>query len=143
MSSNQIAPPRLPEPPVEYTQQYMADLIRALELFISQERNPGELRGTKITLTALPTSVITADVNGAVSSSTAVTVDNVQNGTIEVGQIVRATAITGIVRIATVNSQTSIVLDTAVTLSDNDALTISSLEDGALYNDSGTVKVVT
>jgi len=121
----------------------MADLIRALELFISQERNPGELRGTKITLTNLPTSVITADVNGAVSSSTAVTVDNVQNGTIEVGQIVRATAITGIVRIATVNSQTSIVLDTAVTLSDNDALTISSLEDGALYNDSGTVKVVT
>ena len=51
MSSNQIAPPRLPEPPVEYTQQYMADLIRALELFIAQERNPGELRGTKITLT--------------------------------------------------------------------------------------------
>jgi len=56
MSSNQIAPPRLPEPPVEYTQQYMADLIRALELFIAQERNPGELRGTKITLTNLPTS---------------------------------------------------------------------------------------
>jgi hypothetical protein len=34
----------------------MADLIRALELFIAQERNPGELRGTKITLTDLPTS---------------------------------------------------------------------------------------
>ena len=56
MSSNQIAPPRLPEPPVEYTQQYMADLVRALELFIAQERNPGEMRGTKITLTNLPTS---------------------------------------------------------------------------------------
>ena len=34
----------------------MADLLRALELFISQERNPGEMRGTKITLTNLPTS---------------------------------------------------------------------------------------
>ena len=34
----------------------MEDLIRALETFISQERNPGELRGTKITLTNLPTS---------------------------------------------------------------------------------------
>ncbi len=56
MSSSQIAPPRLPEPSAEYSQQYMADLIRALELFISQERNPGELRGTKITLTDLPTS---------------------------------------------------------------------------------------
>ena len=28
----------------------------ALETFIAQERNPGELRGTKITLTDLPTS---------------------------------------------------------------------------------------
>ena len=76
MSLNEIAPPRLPEPPVEYTQQYMADLIRALELFIAQERNPGEMRGTKLTLTNLPTSA-------------------------------------------------------------------SGLETGALYNDSGTVKVVT
>ena len=45
MSSNQVAPPRLPEPPIEYTQQYMADLIRSLEVFIEQERNPGEMRG--------------------------------------------------------------------------------------------------
>jgi len=56
MSSNQIAPPRLPEAPQEYSARYMADLLRALELFISQERNPGEMRGTKITLTNLPTS---------------------------------------------------------------------------------------
>ncbi len=56
MSSNQVAPPRLPEPPLEYTQQYMADLIRSLQTFIEQERNPGEMRGTKITLTDLPTS---------------------------------------------------------------------------------------
>ncbi len=56
MSSTQIAPPRLPEAPFEYNQQYMQDLVRALEVFIEQERNPGELRGTKITLTDLPTS---------------------------------------------------------------------------------------
>ena len=56
MSSNQVAPPRLPEPPIEYTQQYMADLIRSLQTFIEQERNPGEMRGTKLTLTDLPTS---------------------------------------------------------------------------------------
>lgn len=48
--------PRLPEAPAEYNQQYMADLIRALETFIAQERNPGQMRGTKITLTDLPTS---------------------------------------------------------------------------------------
>jgi hypothetical protein len=34
----------------------MSDLIRSLELFIAQERNPGEMRGTKLTLTNLPTS---------------------------------------------------------------------------------------
>lgn len=56
MSSNQVAPPRLPEPPIEYTQQYMADLVRSLQTFIEQERNPGEMRGTKLTLTDLPTS---------------------------------------------------------------------------------------
>ena len=81
-------------------------------------------------------------MNGAVSSSTAVTVDNVQNGTMTVGQIVRGTGITGVVKIATVNSQTSIVLDTAVTLSNDISLNISDLESGALFNDGGTVKIV-
>ena len=56
MSSNSVAPPRLPEPPTEYSQQAMRDLIRALQTFINQERNPGEIRATKITLTDLPTS---------------------------------------------------------------------------------------
>jgi hypothetical protein len=48
--------PRLPEPTAEYSVTYMQDLLRALEIFIEQERTPGELRGTKITLTDLPTS---------------------------------------------------------------------------------------
>ena len=56
MSSNQVASPRLPEPPIEYTQQYMADLVRSIQVFIEQVRNPGEMRGTKLTLTDLPTS---------------------------------------------------------------------------------------
>jgi hypothetical protein len=34
----------------------MTDLVRSLQVFIEQERNPGEMRGTKITLTDLPTS---------------------------------------------------------------------------------------
>ena len=56
MASVQIPAPRLPEAPQEYSQQHMQDLIRALQVFMEQERNPGELRGTKITLTDLPTS---------------------------------------------------------------------------------------
>ena len=54
--NNQIPPPRLPEAPEQYSRAHMSDIIRALESFMSQERNPGELRGTKITLTNLPTS---------------------------------------------------------------------------------------
>ena len=67
---------------------------------------------------------ITADVNGAVSASTTVVVDAVTGGTLAVGQRVRGAGITGVVTIATVNSQTNIDLDTAVTLADDTALTI-------------------
>lgn len=56
MASNQIPPPRLPEPRAEYDLTYMQDLIKALEIFIQQERNPGEMRATNLTLTSLPTS---------------------------------------------------------------------------------------
>jgi|TARA_A100001391_G_scaffold153846_1_gene111689 hypothetical protein len=76
MASVNLPPPRLPEPPAQIDRRYMEDLVRTLQTFITQERNPGELRATKITLTDLPTSA-------------------------------------------------------------------SGLETGALYNDSGTVKVVT
>lgn len=69
MSSNQIAPPRLPEPTREYSQVYMQDLLRALEIFIEQERNPGEMRGTKITLTELPTSATGLEVGALYNDS--------------------------------------------------------------------------
>ena len=76
MANVQLAPPRLPDCPEVVTQGYMQDLVRALEVFIQQERTAGEIRATKITLTDLPT-------------------------------------------------------------------TATGLETGALYNDSGTVKIVT
>ena len=85
------------------------------------------LSGTTLARTTIlesSSTKITADVNGAVSASTAVTVDNVQGGTLTVGQRVRGSGISGVVTIATVNSQTSIVLSTAVTMSDNTSLTI-------------------
>lgn len=56
MAKPEQAPPRLPTPGAEVTRQYMDDLVRALEVFISQQQTPGELRATKITLTQLPTS---------------------------------------------------------------------------------------
>ena len=56
MALKNVPPPRLPEPTAEYSVSYMQDLLRALEIFIEQERTPGDLRGTKITLTDLPIS---------------------------------------------------------------------------------------
>ena len=50
-----VPPPRLPEPP-EQIEEIYGRFSEALQIFITQERNPGELRGTKITLTDLPTS---------------------------------------------------------------------------------------
>jgi hypothetical protein len=67
---------------------------------------------------------LTADVNGAVANDVNVIVDNVQGGTLTVGQRVRGTGIDGVVTIAVVNSQTDIDLSTAVTLADDTALTI-------------------
>jgi hypothetical protein len=67
---------------------------------------------------------LTADVNGAVANDVNVIVDNVQGGTLTVGQRVRGAGITGVVTIAVVNSQTDIDLSVAVTLSDDDPLTI-------------------
>jgi len=72
-----------------------------------------------------------ANVNGATSSSTAVTLDG-NVGTIAVGDIVTGTGITGatsgVVRVSAVASQTSITLDTAVTLSDNTVLTFDGTD---------------
>lgn len=74
--SRELVPPQFPLAPEEYNRQYFDEMVRSLTQLVVQLQNPGELRGTKITLTDLPTSA-------------------------------------------------------------------TGLESGALYNDSGTVKVVT
>ena len=56
MVSRTLPPPRLPSPPSELNAAYMSDLVRAIQFFITQEHNPGEIRGTKIVLTNTPTS---------------------------------------------------------------------------------------
>lgn len=56
MTLRKIIAPFFPSPPREYSQGYMADLIRAFEQFVTIVRNPGEGRNTTIVLTSLPTS---------------------------------------------------------------------------------------
>jgi hypothetical protein len=45
--------PRLPSPPETPDVRYLSDLVRALEVVITQIQNPGPQRGTAQTLTAL------------------------------------------------------------------------------------------
>ena len=54
--SRQLVPPTFSLPPEEYDVQYFNALVRGLGTLVTQLQNPGELRGTKITLTDLPTS---------------------------------------------------------------------------------------
>ena len=54
--SRQLVPPTFSLPPDEYDPQYFNDMVRSLSQLVTQLQNPGELRGTKITLTELPTS---------------------------------------------------------------------------------------
>ena len=54
--SRQLVPPTFSLPPEEYDAQYFNEMVRSLSQLVTQLQNPGELRGTKITLTQLPTS---------------------------------------------------------------------------------------
>ena len=49
--SRELAPIQFALPPEEYDRAYFDDVVRSLSQLVVQMRNPGELRGTKITLT--------------------------------------------------------------------------------------------
>ena len=70
----------------------------------------------------------TAQVNGPITSSTALVVDN-NNGTIVQGMIVTGDGISGTVTVVTVTDQNNLVLSSAQTLEDNKVLTFSSTVD--------------
>ena len=54
--SRELVPPQFSVPPEQYDRMYFDDMVRSLSQLVVQINNPGELRGTKITLTDLPSS---------------------------------------------------------------------------------------
>ena len=54
--SRNLVRPYFPNPPVEYSQEYLAEIVRSFSIYVDQIQNPGEGRNTKITLTDLPNS---------------------------------------------------------------------------------------
>lgn len=71
------------------------------------------------------TNTRTAQINGAVTNSTSLTLDT-NVGIIEVGQRVTGAGITGNVYVTAVASQTSITVSTAITVADDTLLTFTT-----------------
>ena len=86
--------------------------------------------------TSFPASTATADVDGAVSASTTLVVDN-NSGTIKVGMVITGTGIVGTVTVASLTDQNNLVMSSAQTLSDNVSLTFTE----ASPNITGSGKV--
>lgn len=79
-------------------------------------------------------STATADSNGSFTSATNILVDG-NSGTIILGMKVTGTGISGEVTVVKINSQTDIVLSSAVTITDNTALTFTF--DGSILGSAG------
>ncbi len=54
MASN-VPTPYFPAPPAQYSQSYMAQVVRAFAVFAQQVKNPGPVQASTITLTNLST----------------------------------------------------------------------------------------
>jgi hypothetical protein len=54
---SQIQSFTLPTPTAGYSTEYMNSLVRALEIFFQREQEEGNIRGSTLILTALPTDV--------------------------------------------------------------------------------------
>ena len=48
--------PLLPDPPDEYSPEYMRQLVRELENFIASVNNSGDVQSTSVRVTKMPTS---------------------------------------------------------------------------------------
>ena len=53
MSSRKVTLPQFPVAPATYDPLYMAEVVRAFSVFLQQMQNPGDMRGTTLTLTNL------------------------------------------------------------------------------------------
>jgi len=53
MATRKVVRPLFPNAPEQYNQAYTAEVVRAFSVFLEQVQNPGDLRGTTLTLTDL------------------------------------------------------------------------------------------
>lgn len=51
--SRRLVLPQFPNAPQEYDMRYMGEVVRSFSVFLEQYNNPGDIRGTELTLTNL------------------------------------------------------------------------------------------
>lgn len=51
--SRRLVLPNFPVAPTAYDSTYMSNVVRVFSVFLAQFNNPGDIRGTELTLTAL------------------------------------------------------------------------------------------
>jgi len=69
-NNNRVSSPVLALPPLEYDVQYMNNMIRLLNYFIEQQDNPGNIRGSILTLSS---GTVVPDVTIDTTASNSVT----------------------------------------------------------------------
>ena len=69
-NNNRVPSPVLALPPLEYDVQYMNNMIRLLNYFIEQQDNPGNIRGSILTLSS---GTVVPDVTIDTTASNSVT----------------------------------------------------------------------
>lgn len=62
--SRDLVPPRFSVPPGSYDAAYFADMVRSLTSYIIQMQQPGDIRATTGTFTALPTTDVALEQGG-------------------------------------------------------------------------------
>ena len=53
MSNRRLVLPLFPNAPQQYDMRYMTEVVRSFSVFLEQYNNPGDMRGTTLTLTNL------------------------------------------------------------------------------------------
>jgi hypothetical protein len=66
-----MTPPNFSAPPKEYDQQYMNAILHTLRVFLVALTNPGDIRGTALVLTDVPSSGYGLEVGSVYAHGTA------------------------------------------------------------------------
>ena len=105
--------------------------------------NPTSINQTaEVTWTISPdvtlNSVVTASVDGTISSATALVIDNNSGGNIVVGDVVTGTGISGTVTVSGVTNQNNLTLSSAQSLTNDVTLTFTHVNPSSTANQSIT-----